>query len=224
MGKQNFQHIYLAAAQALGERPTIKLSTFCETYKPEKRYMGMIVYHAYGQFKWQQRVGQGLAAGYRGRAFYVLILCTDDWPVGVQNEKHRYLYRKYFNMDHRACRACCGGFSVLNGQTEHSSSMVNGSRGSVHGLSWQCDGSHTLSAYEESLVDVAIDVWKRGGPGSVAAVPDWRHVAIMKQQAAPAPQYQPVPAPLYASATAPPQRYSQVPQYCLLYTSDAADE
>ena len=102
---------------------------------------------------------------------------------------------------------------MLNGQTEHSSSVVNGSRGSVHGLSWQCDGSHTLSAYEESLVDVAIDVWKRGGPGSVAAVPDWRHVAIMKQQAAPAPQYQPVPAPLYASATAPPQRYSQVPQY-----------
>ena len=200
MGKQSFQHIYQAAASDLGERPSIKLSSFCDPYNLRKKYAGMIVYHAYGRFKWQQRQGQGLAAGYRGRAFYVLILCTGDWPVGVMNENHGYLHQQYFNMDHIAGRACCGGFSVLNGQTDYSSSVLNGSRGSVHGLSWQCDGCHTLSAYEESLVDVAIEVWKHVGPGSVAAVPDWLHMAIMKHQAAPAPQYRPVPALPYAVA------------------------
>jgi predicted NAD/FAD-binding protein len=49
------------AARALGTRPTIKLSYYCNDYHPDGNFAGMIVYHTYGQHKWKQRPNQGLA-------------------------------------------------------------------------------------------------------------------------------------------------------------------
>lgn len=184
MGKRNFNHIYQAAARDLGQRPAIKLSSFCDTYNTHNNYAGIIIYHTYGQFRWKQRPGQGVAGGYRGRAFYVLILCTDDWPADAlkeagQGRVHDYLYRQYFNMEYRYNQTCCGGFSVLEGSTKYSSIWLNEQTGKVKGKSWQSDGGKYLSAREQDLVDIAVQTWKQGGVGKVVQVPSWLNSALM---------------------------------------------
>lgn len=184
MGKRNFKHIYQAAHQDLGQRPAIKLSTFCDRYSPNSNYAGIIIYHSYGKFQWQQKPGQGVAAGSRGRAFYVLIVCTDNWPEGAlreagQGRVHDYLYRQYFNMEYSYGQTCCGGFSVLEGSTKYSSIWLNQQNGKVKGKRWQSDGHKHLSVHEQNLVDVAIREWKRGGGGKVAQVPNWLHSILM---------------------------------------------
>lgn len=182
MGKRNFKHIYQAAARDLGQRP-IKLSAFCDSFHPENNYAGIIIYHSYGRFQWQQRPCQGIAAGHRGRAFYVLILCTDDWPDHAlkeagQGRVHDYLYRKYFNMEYSYGQTCCGGFSVLEGSNKYSSIWLNQQRGKVKGKSWQSDGDKYLSGHERELVDIAIREWKGGGVGKVVQVPNWLHAKL----------------------------------------------
>jgi hypothetical protein len=184
MGKHNFNQIYKAAAQDLGHRPTIKISAYCDTYSPNRNYAGIIIYHTYGQFEWKQRPGQGVAGGFRGRAFYVLILCTDDWPESArrdagQGRVHDYLYRQYFAMEYSYGKTCCGGFSVQNGQTCYSSVWLNMQAGSQKRLAWQSDGSKNLSTHEKSLVDIAVEEWKCRGSNIVVRVPDWLHSQIM---------------------------------------------
>lgn len=80
MGKAGFGDTYMSAASALGHRPQIKLSSFCDDYYDYANYAGFIIYHTYGRHTWRQHNNQGLARGYRGQSFYVLILCTDEWP------------------------------------------------------------------------------------------------------------------------------------------------
>lgn len=67
MGKADFPDIYVGALNALGRRPTLKLSTYCSTYRKGSNYAGMIIYHTYGHYSWKQRANQGVAGGYRGR-------------------------------------------------------------------------------------------------------------------------------------------------------------
>ena len=76
MGKANFTQIYQDATDALGERPRIKVSYWCNKFRKDANYAGFIVYHTYGSFEWKQREGQGLSGGHRGRSFYVLLLCA----------------------------------------------------------------------------------------------------------------------------------------------------
>jgi hypothetical protein len=184
MGKRNFKQMYQDAARDLGETPTIKLSTYCDGYQPNNNYAGIIIYHTYGEYKWQQRPGQGIAGGYRGRAFYVLILCTDNWPSYARRDAgrgmvHDYLYRQYFDMEYSAGKTCCGGFAVLNGIPRYSSVWLNTQSGNVRGRSWQSDGNKNLSTHEESLVDIAIEEWKQRGKGAVVRVPSWLHSQLM---------------------------------------------
>lgn len=178
MGKANFGSIYRGAVEDLGRRPCIKISSFCDTYSPHNSYAGIITYHSYGQYTWQQRPGQGVAGVYRGRAFYVLIVCTDTWPTHAlrdagQGRVHDYLYCQYSAMGWSRGRTCCGGFSIQHWATQYSSVWLNTQSGNVRGKSWRSDGSKYLSAHEESLVDIAIDCWKDRGSGAVVRVPDW---------------------------------------------------
>lgn len=78
MGKHNFAAIYQEAVLDLGERPRIKISFFCDQYRPDKDYAGLIVYSTNGNFRWRNE--RGVAKGHNGRAFYVMIKCTNDWP------------------------------------------------------------------------------------------------------------------------------------------------
>lgn len=186
MGKHNFQKIYRDALEQLGERPTIKLSSYCDRYNPTSKYAGMIIYHAYGAYKWQQQPGQGLAGGYRGRSFYVLILCTDTWPENAlkaagQGRVHDYLYQQYFDMDHRSKQSCCAGFAILRGKRVYSSVYLNCQSGSVNGLEWSSDGNKLVSPPEQELIDCALSAWEVRGSGAVVRVPEDLHLRICLQ-------------------------------------------
>lgn len=183
MGKLHFEQIYQDAAQFLGERPTIKLSSFCDRYNSQHNYAGLIIYHTYGSYRWLQQPGQGVAGGYRARSFYVLIMCTDAWPSDAlkaagQGRVHDYLYRKYFNIDFRSQQSCCAGFAVLKGQSVYSSAYLNTQSGSVKGLSWSSDGSKYMSPPEKDLVDAAISAWKSHGPATVVKISDNLHYQL----------------------------------------------
>lgn len=183
MGKSNFEQIYQDASQFLGERPTVKLSSFCDHFSPKCNYAGMIIYHSYGSYRWKQRPGQGVAAGYRGRSFYVLIMCTDSWPAEAlraagEGRVHDYLYQQYFNMAYSNKRSCCAGFAVLKGESVYSSVYLNNQSGRVKGLTWSSDGSKYMSQPEKELVAAAVSAWKSRGPGVVAKVPDSLHYRL----------------------------------------------
>lgn len=186
MGKLNFEAIYQGAAEELGTKPGIKLSTFCDPWDPNANYAGLIIYHTYGSYQWRQRQGQGVAGGHNGRAFYVLISCTDNWPpeaFGRAKGKglvHDFLYRMYFNMEFTAKKSCCGGFSIQQGEIKYSSIWLNQQENLQKGrMSWQQDGSKYLSLHEQTLVNLAIDRWKEAGRGAVAEVPEKLHLHLM---------------------------------------------
>lgn len=184
MGKANFAQIYNEAAEELQERPTIKISGFSDYYNRTSNFAGMIIYHTSGQFRWYQE--QGCAAGYNGKAFYVLIMCTDTWPAEAlrmagQGRVHDYLYRKYFEEDFDDANTCCGGFAVLANSVRYSSIWLNEQEGSVQDeygdyLTWQSDGSKMLSELECRIADAAVSAWKNRGPGAVASVPQSVHL------------------------------------------------
>lgn len=183
MGKQNFSQLYIEAERELGYRPKVKLSHWCDRYKEDGNFAGMIIYNTYGSHKWKQRVGQGVSGGHRGQSFYVLILCTDEWPESVkravgQGRVHDYLYERYFAMSFAQKRTCCGGFAVRNGQLCTSSIWLNMQEGSVHGREWKSDGSKYLSRSEKYLVMMAAQVWAKFGPGRVIPIPDQIDYAI----------------------------------------------
>ena len=178
MGKLHFPEIYVNAKQALEGDLQIKLSAYCDPYDPHSNFAGMIIYHTYGRYKWQQRPNQGVAGGYRGRAFYVLIMCTDRWPEAAlreagQGRVHDYLYRQYFDMEYHNKKTCCGSFSVLRGETVYSSIWLNQQEGCVRKLRWRSDGSKYLSHYEERMVDLAVDEWRTYGANCIVDVPRW---------------------------------------------------
>ena len=188
MGKKEFHLIYQAAVWALNGRPKIKLSEYSHPYKSESNYARIIIYHTYGSFQWQERAGQGLAAGYLGRAFYVIILCTDNWPAHAlkeagQGRVHDYLYRQYLNLEWSEGWTCCGGFAILKGESRYSSVWLNRQSGRVGQLSWESDGSKMLSNAEEELVKVAITTWRQQDSGTVVDVPDDLHNTCMSVQA-----------------------------------------
>lgn len=187
MGKQNFCNIYRTAEEKLGHRPTIKISFYCDKFDPNSSYAGMIVYHTYGEHKWRQRRGQGVAGGHRGQSFYVLILCTDNWPrdalqAAGRGRVHDYLYRQYFATEFTRGRTCCAGFAVLQGQAKFSSIYLNMQSGDKRGLKWRSDGSKYVSEEEKVLIEVAIAAWKDRGRGVAVQLPDSVHERVTQGQ------------------------------------------
>lgn len=189
MGKLKFEGIYQAATEDLGAKPAIKISHFCDAWDPSANYAGIIIYHTYGSFKWKQRPGQGVAGGYNGRAFYVIISCTDKWPEEAfkrakgKGYVHDFLYRMYFDMEFTLKKTCCGGFSIQGGETKYSSIWLNKQDNIDKGsMSWEQDGSKYLSLHEQTLVDLAVERWKEAGPGALAEVPEKYHIHLLNAE------------------------------------------
>lgn len=176
MGKKNFSRIYIQACNELGvSKPKIKLSHFCDEYNPRKNYAGIIIYHHRGEYQWTN--GEGVARGHRGRAFYVLIECTDDWPRSAfrragEGLVHDYMYTRMFNRNFQDGMTCCGGFAIMKGEVKYSSIWLNKQSSSVTRFTWATDGNKNLSAEEQVLVDLATTYWKRGNKGAIIEIPD----------------------------------------------------
>jgi len=175
MGKKDFHSIYSEACRELGSRPTIKVSHFSDRYDQNKNFAGVIVYHNRGSFTWYNE--QGVAKGYKGRAVYVILRCTDSWPEEAfkragEGMVHDYLYKFLFDNDFNKRQTCCGGFAVMKGTLKYSSIWLNKqSSGSEAQRPWQSDGNKLLSKGEELLVDIAVRSWKGGG-GNIVHIPD----------------------------------------------------
>ena len=176
MGKHNFPRIYVEGCRELGtDKMTMKLSTFCSEYDPKKNYAGIAVYHHGGSYKWKNK--KGMAKGYNCRGIYILILCTDDWPVGAfkragQGLVHDFLYRQMFGVSYSEKMTCCGGFSIMKGHIKYSSIWLNRQASARTNKHWETDGDKNLSGEEQILVDLAVAEWMRGRKGQIVTIPD----------------------------------------------------
>ena len=175
MGKKDFPAIYAEATKELGGRPTMKVSHFADKYDASKNYAGFIVYHNEGSFRWFNN--SGIAKGYKGRAFYVILQCTDSWPAEAfkragEGKVHDYLYKLLFDNDFSERKTCCGGFAVMQGKLKYSSIWLNKQSSNQYKHKWASDGSKMLSDGERLLVDLAFDRWKSDGTGKVIDIPD----------------------------------------------------
>mmetsp|Transcript_13740 Transcript_13740/g.24344 ORF Transcript_13740/g.24344 Transcript_13740/m.24344 type:complete len:260 (-) Transcript_13740:1188-1967(-) len=175
MGKKDFHSIYSEACRELGSRPTIKVSHFSDRYDQNKNFAGVIVYHNRGSFTWYNE--RGVAKGFKGRAIYVILRCTDSWPEEAfkragEGMVHDYLYKFLFDNDFNKRQTCCGGFAVMKGTLKYSSVWLNQqSSGSEAQRPWQSDGSKFLSKGEQLLVNIAVRSWKEGGK-NIVDIPD----------------------------------------------------
>jgi len=170
-GRQNFKSLYRRIKSQLG-RPSCKVSYFSDNFDPSKNYAGMIVYSVNGNFSWMNTAGQ--ASGYKGRSFYIIVQCTNNWPSDVlrdvgQGRVHHYLIKNTLGFDYDQDLVCCGGFSYVNGSLKFSSVWLNG-RDQVGCSS---DGSKYLSTPEQALVEYCFGQYRIHGKNSVFSIPDY---------------------------------------------------
>lgn len=114
----------------------------------------------------------GRAYGSRGRGFYVIIQCTDDWPEEYyrstgQGTVHYYLLRNVMGIEPDAARIACGGFAYLMGDLRFSSISLN----STDQFGAESDGSKYLSDPEEVLVRYCWQQYKMYGPHQRFSIP-----------------------------------------------------
>ncbi|CAG8510573.1 1646_t:CDS:1, partial [Racocetra fulgida] len=159
MGKKNFKNLYKRIKSELGDI-TCKISYFSDNFDENKNYAGMIVYAVNGNFAWNNTGGK--ASGYKGRSFYVVIQCTNNWPSDVlkdvgNGQVHHHVIKSTFGFDYNQDIVCCGGFSYHNKQLKFSSLWLNGR--SQEG--WESDGSKYLSRPEQILVEHCFEEYKK---------------------------------------------------------------
>ena len=170
MGKKNFKEIYQKAVEHNGS-DSCKISYFSDTYNKDSNFAGMIVYSIDGKYSWRNNAG--LAKGFNGRSFYVVIQCTDEWPDeqkkdAGQGRVHDYLIKNTFGFEFQQAVVCCGGFAILKGEKKYSSVWLN----KRHQKNGESDDSHYLSQYEEQLVSCCIDIWKEKGKHHIFQFPE----------------------------------------------------
>jgi hypothetical protein len=125
----------------------------------------MIVYAVNNEFSWTNE--GGLLEGYNGRAFYVVIQCTNDWPDDVLRDVgngrvHHYLIENTLGISFGQGVVCCGGFSYHDGELKFSSIWLN--QNDQKGC--KTDGSKYLNKAEKSLVRYCFNQYKRRGLNS----------------------------------------------------------
>lgn len=185
MGKKNFNKIYLKACQELQtERPSIKLSYFCDDYDPKKNYAGIILYNHRGSFKWKHRRGSP-ADGCNCRFLYVYMKSTDDWSGedfqrAGEGKVHDKMFKEMFGVSFRSHRSCCGGFAVMKGKRKYSSIWLNDQSSKKTKLKWESDGNKNLSYEEKMIVDLAIDTWVEQGKDNITQLPKWMHEKLLR--------------------------------------------
>lgn len=170
-GRQNFKSLYRSVKSQLG-RPSCKVSFFSDNFDSSKNYAGMIVYAVNGSFNWMNTGGR--ASGYKGRSFYIIVQCTNNWPSDVlrdvgQGRVHHYLIKNTLGFDYDQDLVCCGGFSYVNGSLKFSSVWLNGR----NQVGCSSDGSKYLSGPEQTLVEYCFEQYKSRGRNSTFSIPDY---------------------------------------------------
>ncbi|UJR34797.1 hypothetical protein I4U23_027578 [Adineta vaga] len=130
MGKKHFGRLYRRIREKLGTI-TCKISHFCDEFDESCNYAGAIIYAIDGEYKWKNDSG-GKADGFKGRSFYLIIQCTDDWPESCLNDVgqgrvHDYLLKNVLGIDYHRDRIACGGFSYVDGKLKYNSIWLNAS-------------------------------------------------------------------------------------------------
>lgn len=141
---------------------SIKDSTFSRN-----RFIGMNLFCSFSSL-----IDGGMAYGHRGKSFYIIIQCTDEWPeeyyrpVG-QGTVHDCLLRNVMGIHSEQSRIACGGFAYLFGELRFSSIWLNG----TDQLDAESDGSRYMSDPEKMLVTYCWDQYKKHGAYHVFSIP-----------------------------------------------------
>lgn len=114
----------------------------------------------------------GLANGYAGRSFYLIIQSTNNWPTehlkaAGQGRVHDYLLSNVLGQDFNQNRVACGGFGFVNGTLRFSSVWLN--QNNQTGA--ESDGSKMLSVEERKLVEYCFNQYKAHGNNHVFSIP-----------------------------------------------------
>ncbi|CAG8486109.1 5285_t:CDS:2 [Scutellospora calospora] len=128
----------------------------------DKNYAGMIVYAINGKFEWKNKKGK--TKGYKGKSFYIVVQCTDDWPSKAfrdagRGRVHNHLLEYTLGYDHEDGIVCCGGFAYHDGKLKFSSIWLN--QTSQKGC--ESDDSNELSGHEKMLVKYCFKQYKKFG-------------------------------------------------------------
>ncbi|CAF4666997.1 unnamed protein product [Rotaria socialis] len=142
---------------------TCRISQFSDEFYSCNNYAGAIIYGIDGQFQWQN-LESGQAYGYKGRSFYIIIQCTDNWPeenlkAAGQGRVQDYLLKNVLGIDYDQDRVACGGFSYVDGELKFSSVWLN----ARNQTGAESDGSKYLSDLEVDLVKFCFDQYKEYG-------------------------------------------------------------
>ena len=180
MGKQSFEVLYRQIrTEMLNEfgKITGKISLYGDKFDPNKNYAGMIVYAIDGKFKWVNTDGK--ANGQRGRSFYVVIQCTDNWPEEARGRAgsglvHDYLIKYTLGIEHSQVnesgqrRVCCGGFGYCDKKLKFSSAWLNGS----DQIGCKSDRLKYLSDLERVLVKYCFEEYMKNGLHHIFEIPN----------------------------------------------------
>ncbi|CAG8693525.1 hypothetical protein C2G38_2174731 [Gigaspora rosea] len=171
MGKENFKKLYKRIKYELGSI-TCKISGFSDEFDEDKDYAGMIVYAIDGEFAWENT--GGITSGYRGKSFYIIIQCTDDWPPEVlrdvgKGQVHHYLIKNTFGFDFNQDIICCGGFSYHEKTLKYSSVWLN----ERDQTGCKSDGTKYLSRREKVLVKYCFKKYKQNGINYAFPIPSY---------------------------------------------------
>lgn len=171
-GKKNFGQFYRRMRNVLGGKPTCKISGHSDDFDEDKDYAGMIVYAIDNEFSWTNESGS--LEGYNGKALYVIIQCTDDWPDDVLRDVgngrvHHYLIENTLGYEYGQDIVCCGGFSYHEGELKYSSIWLN----ARNQKGCKTNGSKYLNKVEKKLVKYCFKKYQEKGPGGVFEIPGW---------------------------------------------------
>ena len=175
MGKIDWSSThYLAAQNALGKRPTIKISHFSDKFLPNSNFAGVVVYHFGGKFEWTNM--SICDTPQNGRFAYVMVKNTskwssDDFRQAGRGRVHDKVFRETLGEDFATSNASCGGFAIVGGVLKFSSIWLNTS-----GYCRYSDGDKNLSPPEQALVRHAMQAWVRGA--NVVTIPDGLHCVL----------------------------------------------
>lgn len=191
MGKKDFNNFYKKIKSELSSefgKATVKISLYGDIFDPNKSYAGAIIYAIDGKFKWVNNGGK--AKGQRGRSFYVIIQCTDNWPEEARGRAgcglvHDYLIKNTLGINHSDSnddgkkRVCCGGFGYRDKKLKFSSVWLNAS----DQLGCISDGEKYLSDFERVLVKYCFEQYMKKGLHHVFEIPEYTDKQLLGLQA-----------------------------------------
>ncbi|CAF4199068.1 unnamed protein product [Adineta steineri] len=135
---------------------TCKISHFSDDFDEfdeEKNYAGAIISSIDGKYEWKNEAVGGKANGFKGRSFYLIIQCTDDWPESClkaagEGRVHDYLLKNVLGINYDQDRIACGGFAYFQGKLKFSSVWLNAN----DQIGAETDENEMLSEPEKDLV------------------------------------------------------------------------